>query len=191
MATTIAEQLAALADGRATATDLTWASLDAIGRTDREVNAWVRLADEAAYEAAAEVDRRRAAGDPVGPLAGIPVGVKDMICTRGLETTAASKILAGFVPPYDATVVRRLREADAIVLGKLNQDEFAMGSSNERSAYGPVKNPWDPERVPGGSSGGSAAAVAAGTCAVSLGTDTGGSIRQPASFCGVVGVKPT
>ncbi|MDP6942696.1 MAG: Asp-tRNA(Asn)/Glu-tRNA(Gln) amidotransferase subunit GatA [Myxococcota bacterium] len=178
-------------DEGTTSRDLVQAALDRIDLIDDGMNAWLHVDAEGALAAADEIDSRRAAGHPVGPLAGLPVGVKDMICTRGLPTTAASKMLEGFVPPYDATVVTRLREADAIILGKLNMDEFAMGSSNEQSAFGPVRNPWDPSRVPGGSSGGSAAAVAAATCALALGTDTGGSIRQPASLCGVVGVKPT
>src|SRR6185369_15409000 len=141
--------------------------------------------------AAAVVDAKRAANERLGPLAGVPIALKDVLVTRDLATTAASKILAGWVPPYDATCVDKLRAAGAVVIGKLNCDEFAMGSSTENSAFAKTKNPWDVSRVPGGSSGGSAAAVAADLCAASLGTDTGGSIRQPAALCGVVGIKPT
>jgi len=161
-----------------------------IEQFDSKLNSFITL-DRTAETQAAAIDARIAKGEDPGPLAGVPWGIKDMFCTKGLRTTAASKILENFVPPYDATVVARLRSSGAVVLGKLNQDEFAMGSSNETSAFGVCRNPWNTKLVPGGSSGGSAAAQAARLCAGSTGTDTGGSIRQPASFCGIVGVKPT
>jgi aspartyl-tRNA(Asn)/glutamyl-tRNA(Gln) amidotransferase subunit A len=164
--------------------------IDRIASKNTKLNAYVAQ-DQTAIEQAREIDKKVSRGEAVGKLAGVPFGIKDMFCTKGLRTTAASKILENFVPPYDATVVARLKSEGATILGKLNQDEFAMGSSNETSFFGPVKNPWDLERVPGGSSGGSAAAQAARLAAGTLGTDTGGSIRQPASFCNIVGVKPT
>jgi aspartyl-tRNA(Asn)/glutamyl-tRNA(Gln) amidotransferase subunit A len=166
--------------------------LDRIAERDGDVHAFLSVGDrDGLLGQARAVDRRRAQGGAIGALAGLPVAVKDNLCTRGTATTCASKMLEGFVPPYDATAVARVRAADGIVIGKTNLDEFAMGSSTENSAFGPTKNPRDLSRVPGGSSGGSAAAVAADMTVLALGSDTGGSIRQPASFCGVVGLKPT
>ena len=158
---------------------------------DGEVRAFLRLVPELARAQAAAADARYAAGGPLGPLDGIPVAIKDVLCVEGVETTAGSRILEGFRPPYDGTAIARLRAAGSVFLGMTNCDEFAMGSSTENSGYHPTHNPWRLDRVPGGSSGGSAAAVAAGMAVIGLGTDTGGSIRQPAALCGVVGVKPT
>jgi len=180
-----------LANGRSRATDLATAYYERIEAKNPALNVYLSLTKERAMEQAAKVDALAAKGDPLPALAGIPVGIKDVLVTKGAASTAGSKILAGYQPPYDATSVARLEAAGAVVLGKLNCDEFAMGGSNENSAYGPVHNPVDLDRVPGGSSGGSAAAVAANLAVATLGTDTGGSIRQPASFCGVVGVLPT
>nr|HEX4313875.1 Asp-tRNA(Asn)/Glu-tRNA(Gln) amidotransferase subunit GatA [Kofleriaceae bacterium] len=180
-----------VAAGETTATAEVDACYARIAARDGELGAYLAVDADAARAAAAAVDRARAAGQPLGPLAGVPISIKDNIVTRGLATTAGSKMLAGWIPPYDAHAVARLRAAGAIVVGKTNCDEFGMGSSTETSAFHPTRNPWDATRVPGGSSGGSAAAVAADLCAGSLGTDTGGSIRQPAALCGVVGIKPT
>ncbi|MBE0598182.1 MAG: Asp-tRNA(Asn)/Glu-tRNA(Gln) amidotransferase subunit GatA [Desulfuromonadales bacterium] len=172
------------------AVEATRAYLERIAATDPQVNAFISVTDKVALAAAEEADRQLAAGE-AGPLTGIPLALKDIFVTEGVRTTCASRILENFIPPYDGTAVRRLKKGGAVLLGKLNMDEFAMGSSNENSAFGAVKNPWDRQRVPGGSSGGSAAAIAARLAAGTLGTDTGGSIRQPASHCGVVGLKPT
>lgn len=188
---TIAEASAALRTGTLTASDLLESVLSRAAQTEAEVHAYLTIDADRARTAAAQSDARFAAGEPLSPLDGIPIALKDNLCTRGVETTCSSQILAGYHPPYDATVVARLKEGGAVVTGKTNLDEFAMGSSTENSAYGPTRNPWNPTRVPGGSSGGSAAAVAVGSALGALGSDTGGSIRQPASLCGVVGVKPT
>jgi aspartyl-tRNA(Asn)/glutamyl-tRNA(Gln) amidotransferase subunit A len=180
----------AVARGEVSAEAVCRAVLDRLPRVDATLNAFVTVAHEQALDAAREVDRQRAAGR-VGPLAGVPVAIKDNIDTAGLRTTAGSRLLGRFVPPFDATAVARLRQAGAVVVGKTNCDEFAMGSSNENSAFGPVRNPWALDRTPGGSSGGSAAAVAARLVPAALGSDTGGSVRQPAAMCGIVGLKPT
>jgi aspartyl-tRNA(Asn)/glutamyl-tRNA(Gln) amidotransferase subunit A len=179
-----------LARRELSAEELTRALLARIAQVEPRVDAYLTLDAAGALEQAREADRRLAAGE-AGPLTGIPVSLKDVICTRGLRTTCASRLLEHFVPPYDATVVARLRAAGAVLLGKTNMDEFAMGSSTENSAFKPTRNPWDPRCIPGGSSGGAAASVAADMCLAALGSDTGGSIRQPASHCGVVGLKPT
>ena len=186
----IAELSAGLAAGDYSSGELTRHFLERIRRFDGELNSVVTLAEEQALAAAAEADRRIGAGE-AGPLTGIPILHKDIFCTRGVKTACGSRMLDNFISPYDATVVTRLKEAGVVMLGKTNMDEFAMGSSNETSFYGPVKNPWDTDRVPGGSSGGSAAAVAARLAVAATGTDTGGSIRQPAALCGITGLKPT
>jgi len=181
----------AVAAGSITAASLAERHYDRIAAVDPSINSYLALSRERALTQAIKIDADAKAGNPLGPLAGVPIGIKDVLTMRGVPATAGSLILKNYHPPYDATVVAKLEAAGAVLLGKLNCDEFAMGSSNENSAYGPVHNPRALDRVPGGSSGGSAAAVAAGLCVASLGTDTGGSIRQPAAFCGVVGVLPT
>jgi len=193
---TLAQTLHALREGQFTSLELTQAYLNRITRLESSLNTFITLAAEQALEAAKLADlrlqaNRRGAKTPLPPLTGLPIAVKDVLCIMGLPCTAGSRILENFIPPFNATVVERLLTAGAIILGKTNTDEFAMGSSTENSAYGVTHNPWDLERVPGGSSGGSAAAIAARLAPVALGTDTGGSVRQPASFCGVTGVKPT
>ena len=180
-----------LASGAVSSVELTRAHLDRIDAVDTDVHAFLHVDRDGALAQAADSDDRRARGEARGPLDGVPIAVKDVLTTRGLPTTCGSKILEGWVPPYDAAVVQRLREAGLPILGKTNMDEFAMGSSTEHSAYGPTRNPWDLDRIPGGSGGGSAAAVAAFEAPLAIGTDTGGSIRQPGAVTGTVGVKPT
>ncbi|HEX3149250.1 MAG TPA: Asp-tRNA(Asn)/Glu-tRNA(Gln) amidotransferase subunit GatA [Gemmataceae bacterium] len=188
---TATELLALQAKGDATAEAITDAFLASIRARDPKVKAFQHVDEDAARQQARAVDVKRKKGERLGALAGVPVAVKDVLCMKGVPTTCGSKMLKSFRPPYDAHVVEKLRAADAVLIGKTNMDEFAMGSSTENSAYMTTRNPWDLERIPGGSSGGSAAAVAACEAPVSLGTDTGGSIRQPASFCGIAGMKPT
>src|SRR6266850_5621234 len=187
-ATTLRNEIAA---GGLSAVEACRAALDRIASVNGALNAFNLVDGDRALDRAGEIDRRRAAGESPGPLAGVPIALKDNMDVRGMRTTASSRILEHFVPPFDATVVRRLEAAGAIIVGKTNCDEFAMGSSNENSAFGPVHNPWALDHIPGGSSGGSAAAVAARCVPLALGSDTGGSIRQPAACCGVVGLKPS
>jgi aspartyl-tRNA(Asn)/glutamyl-tRNA(Gln) amidotransferase subunit A len=188
---TIEEARSAIQQGKTSAVALAESFYRTIQTRDSEIGAYLTLSKERALQQARRMDQLAAEGKPLPPLGGVPVGIKDVLNTRGVRTTAGSKILENFIPVYDSTAVARLEQAGAVLLGKMNCDEFAMGSSNENSAFRPVRNPRDPSRVPGGSSGGSAAAVAAGMAVVTLGSDTGGSIRQPASFCGVVGFMPT
>lgn len=188
---TAAELARRIATGEQSSEEVTRAHLDRIAEVDGEVNAFLAVDAERALTTARRVDAKRAAGEPLSPLAGVPIAVKDLLCYQGLPTTASSRMLEGWVPPYSATVVNKLLENDLVILGKTNLDEFAMGSSTETSAFGATHNPWDLDRIPGGSGGGSAAALAAFEAPLAIGTDTGGSIRQPASVTGTVGVKPT
>lgn len=188
---TAVELLADLTRGDVTAVELAEAFLAHIEAKDPEIHAFLRVRRDEALAQAESVDQRRRAGEALGPLAGLPVALKDLLCTQDEPTTCASRMLEAYRPPYDATVVARLKAADAVLIGKTNMDEFAMGGSNENSAFGPVRNPWDTDRVPGGSSGGAAACVAAQMAPLSVGSDTGGSIRTPAALCGVTGLKPT
>ncbi|HMC65825.1 MAG TPA: amidase, partial [Gemmataceae bacterium] len=188
---TAVELLGLLSRGDTTSEALTGEFLQAIRKRDPKVQAFLHVDDSAALAQARAVDAKRKRGEMLGLLAGLPVAIKDVLCSAGQPTTCGSKMLSNFVPPYDAHVITRLKQADAILIGKTNMDEFAMGSSTENSGYQITRNPWDLERIPGGSSGGSAAVVAACEAPVALGSDTGGSIRQPAAMCGIVGLKPT
>ncbi|KWW99600.1 Asp-tRNA(Asn)/Glu-tRNA(Gln) amidotransferase subunit GatA [Carbonactinospora thermoautotrophica] len=188
---TAVEIAEAVRSGQVSAVEVAEAHLNRIRAVDDKVHAFLHVDAEGALAQARRVDAKRAAGEPLGPLAGVPLALKDVLTQKGVPTTCGSKILEGWKPPYDSTVVRKLREADVVILGKTNMDEFAMGSSTENSAYGPTRNPWDLDRIPGGSSGGSSAAVAAYQAPLAIGTDTGGSIRQPAAVTGIVGAKPT
>ncbi|MFD9128115.1 Asp-tRNA(Asn)/Glu-tRNA(Gln) amidotransferase subunit GatA [Kitasatospora sp. NPDC059571] len=188
---TAAETAAAISAGEVSAVEVAQAHLDRIGAVDKKVNAFLHVDTEGALKAARAVDDRRARGEELGPLAGVPLALKDVFTAKGIPTTCGSKILEGWIPPYDATLTSRLKDAGVVILGKTNMDEFAMGSSTENSAYGPTGNPWDLTRIPGGSGGGSAAALAAYEAPLAIGTDTGGSIRQPGAVTGTVGVKPT
>ena len=188
---TAADMASALAAKEISSVELTQQHLDRIASVDGKINAFLHIDNAGALEQAAEIDKKRASGEKLSPLAGVPIAVKDILAQKGIPTTAGSKILEGWRPPYDSTVVAKLKAAGVVILGKTNMDEFAMGSSTENSAYGTTQNPWDLTRTPGGSSGGSAAAVAAFEAPLAIGTDTGGSIRQPAALTGIVGVKPT
>ncbi len=188
---TFADLRQKLSSGEVSSKELVQEKINRINELDPTLNSFLTVNTKKALEQAEKIDIQRASGNNLPPLAGIPIAIKDNLCTKGLKTTCASNILSNFVPPYESTVTERLLKSGAVIIGKTNMDEFAMGSSTETSAFGPTLNPWNISKVPGGSSGGSAASVAAGLCFGSLGSDTGGSIRQPASFCGVVGLKPT
>ncbi|MFI8459805.1 Asp-tRNA(Asn)/Glu-tRNA(Gln) amidotransferase subunit GatA [Kitasatospora sp. NPDC085464] len=188
---TAARTASAIAKGEVSAVEVAQAHLDRIDAVDKKVNAFLHVDTEGALAAAKAVDEKRAKGEELGPLAGVPLALKDVFTTKGVPTTCGSKMLEGWIPPYDATLTGRLKDAGVVILGKTNMDEFAMGSSTENSAYGPTGNPWDLTRIPGGSGGGSAAALAAFEAPLAIGTDTGGSIRQPGAVTGTVGVKPT
>ncbi|HEV7222686.1 MAG TPA: amidase, partial [Pirellulales bacterium] len=191
IAATAVELLGRLEAGEVSSAEVTRACLDQIKTHDAQVGAFLRDDSQRALEQAERIDQRRKKGERLGRLAGLPVAVKDLLCSRGELTTCASKMLENFVAPYDSTVVARLKAADAVLIGRTNLDEFAMGGSTENSAFQKTRNPWDLDRTPGGSSGGAAACVAASMAPLSIGTDTGGSIRQPAGLCGVTGLKPT
>jgi aspartyl-tRNA(Asn)/glutamyl-tRNA(Gln) amidotransferase subunit A len=188
---TARETVQKIQGNEATAEECVHAVFETIHNLEDNINAYVTLVEEEALKKAKQIDRKISDGKPVGKLAGVAIAVKDAICTQGIATTCSSRMLKDFVPPYDATVIERIKREDGVIIGKTNMDEFAMGSSTETSHFGPTRNPWDMSRVPGGSSGGSAACIATDEAVLALGTDTGGSIRCPASYCSVVGLKPT